>query len=237
MPGAVSKKGTALPSLFSWSAAISQPLHRQRALLKAFSVILKIDEIALRRFGETVRLPSLSFPSSMLKPLLVAGLCLVSAQQALAQETIYRCGNEYINDAALAKRKGCKPMEGGNITVIEGIKPQSAAPAPARSSSGSSSRGSGSRMDSPDQRARDSDARAILQSELAKARERLAQAKKAYANGEPEKQGIEGRNYQRYLDRVAELKAAQDRAESDVNSIQRELDRFVPSGGASNSAQ
>ena len=83
-------------------------------------------------------------------------------------------------------------------------------------------------MDNAAQRARDSDARAILEAELRKAEERLAEAKKAYANGEPEKQGIESRNYQRYLDRVAELKAAVTRAENDVAGIKRELDRLGP---------
>ena len=85
-------------------------------------------------------------------------------------------------------------------------------------------------MDSAAQRQRDSDARAILNTELRKAEERLADAQKAYANGEPEKQGIESRNYQRYLDRVAELKAAVGRAESDVEGIRRELARLPAAG-------
>jgi hypothetical protein len=60
-------------------------------------------------------------------------------------------------------------------------------------------------------------------------------ARKEYANGEPEKQGIESRNYQRYLDRVAELKAAVARAESDVAGIQRE-NRLPGSANAVGSA-
>lgn len=83
-------------------------------------------------------------------------------------------------------------------------------------------------MDNAAQRARDADARAILETELRRAEERLAEAQKAYANGEPEKQGIESRNYQRYLDRVAELKAAVARAESDVAGLRRELQRLGP---------
>ncbi|MDV7393777.1 hypothetical protein RZS08_20535, partial [Arthrospira platensis SPKY1] len=47
-----------------------------------------------------------------------------------------------------------------------------------------------------------------------------------YADGQPPKQGIEGRNHQRYLDRVAELRAAVNRAEADVTGIQRELERL-----------
>lgn len=171
--------------------------------------------------------------------LLPLGLSLVTVQQAIAQGAIYRCGNEYINDAAVAKRRGCKTMEGGNITIIEGTRPvASDAPRSApKSSSSSSARSSGSRIDTADQRARDSDARAILQAELRKAQDRLAQANEAYAGGAPEKEGIEGRNHQRYLDRVAELKAAKERAESDVSSISRELDRMGPANGGSNTAQ
>ena len=140
-----------------------------------------------------------------------------------AQERIFRCGNEYINNASDAKARGCKPMEGGNITIIQGTVPQAAA-AP-RAASGAAPR-STPRADSPEQRARDSDARQILEAELRKAEERLAQAQKAYAGGQPEKEGIESRNHQRYLDRVAELKAAVTRAESDVNGLKRELGRM-----------
>lgn len=152
-------------------------------------------------------------------------VCLVPVW---AQERIFRCGNEYTNNANEAKARGCKPMEGGNITTIQGTTPR-VAPAP-RAAAGSAPR-STVRSDSPEQRARDSDARQILEAELRKAEERLAQAQKAYAGGQPEKEGIESRNHQRYLDRVAELKSAVGRAESDVDSLKRELGRL--GGGAS----
>jgi hypothetical protein len=147
-----------------------------------------------------------------------------------AQERIYRCGNEYINNAQEAKARGCKLMEGGNLTIVQGTTPRAATNNSSASSgtprSSSSSGSAAPRNDSAEQRSRDSDARAILEAELRKAEERLAQATKAYANGEPEKEGIEGRNHQRYLDRVAELKAALARAESDVAGIKRELARL-----------
>lgn len=164
--------------------------------------------------------PSRSMPRL---PLILAALL---AAPAMAQDTIYRCGNEYINNAAVAKQRGCAPLQGGNVTVIEGTRPS---PAAAPRSSGASSGSSAPRVDNAAQRARDADARAILETELRRAEERLAEAQKAYANGEPEKQGIEGRNHQRYLDRVAELKAAVGRAESDVAGLRRELQRLGPS--------
>lgn len=168
-----------------------------------------------------------------LQALLLATACL----PALAQDRIYRCGNEYTNDAEVAKSRGCKPMDGGNITIIQGTAPQAPRPvvatAPRPATTQPAARTSGERVDSSEQRARDSDARAILEAELRKAQDRLAQAQKAYANGAPEKEGIESRNHQRYLDRVAELKASVTRAENDVAGIQRELSRF---GGASAAA-
>jgi len=46
-----------------------------------------------------------------------------------------------------------------------------------------------------------------------------------YKDGKPDQQGIESRNHQKYLDRVAELKAAIARTESDIVGIRRELGR------------
>jgi hypothetical protein len=166
----------------------------------------------------------------LLSRLLVLSALTVCLVPVWAQERIFRCGNEYTNNATEAKARGCKPMEGGNITIIQGNAPR-AAPAP-RATAGAAPRSPG-RADSPEQRARDSDARQILEAELRKAQERLAQAQKAYAGGQPEKEGIESRNYQRYLDRVAELKSSVARAESDVDSLKRELGRL--GGGAASS--
>ncbi len=78
------------------------------------------------------------------------------------------------------------------------------------------------RVDPAEQRARDSDARRILEDELRKEEDALAALQKEYNKGEPERQGNE-RNYQKYLDRTAELKASIARKESDIESIRREL--------------
>ncbi len=144
---------------------------------------------------------------------------------SLAQERIFRCGNEYTNNAVDAKARGCKPMEGGNITVIQGTKPATGANTPARQASGAQG---GARVDGVEQRSRDADARAILEAELKKAEARQAELRKEYNNGEPDKLGPETRNYQKYLDRVAEMKANLDRTESDIAGIRRELGRMSP---------
>ena len=82
-----------------------------------------------------------------------------------------------------------------------------------------------------EQKARDADARLILEAELKKAEARQAELLKEWNNGEPEKLGPEHRNHQKYLDRVAELKATIARNESDIAGIQRELGR-MPGGAA-----
>ena len=161
-----------------------------------------------------------------MKPvLLVLFACTLAAVNAQAQTRIYRCGNTYTNDAAEAAAKGCKLMEGGNVTVVEGTRVQTpvrVVASPSAPASGTASQ----RIDANDQRARDADARLILEAELKKAEDRHAQLLKEYNNGEPEKLGPETRNYQKYLDRVAELKAAITRNEADIAGIKRELSRL-----------
>jgi hypothetical protein len=145
---------------------------------------------------------------------------------APAAGQIYRCGNEYLNDAALAQSRGCQRVEGGYITVVPGTRvhrqearapSRSAAPAQgAAATPGATAQWSG----------RDNDARAILQDELKTAQERLAEQQRLYNNGEPEKLGPETRNYQLYLDRINELRQGINRYTSDIAGLQREIARL-----------
>ncbi len=149
---------------------------------------------------------------------------LASAGSAAWTQQVFRCSSpdgssEYINNAKDAQTRNCKPLVGGNVTVIQGTPVPKA---PARVAATAASGGQGS----AEQRARDSDMRVILEAELRKAEAKLAELQKEYNNGEPEKQGIEGRNYQRYLDRVAELKDSVARSQNDVASIKREISRL-----------
>jgi len=139
---------------------------------------------------------------------------------------VYRCGNEYLNDAALAQSRGCQLVEGGYITVVPGTRvhrpearalPRAAAPASgAAATPGATAQWPG----------RDNDARAILQDELKTAQERLAEQQRLYNNGEPEKLGPETRNHQLYLDRINELRQGINRYTSDVAGLQREIARL-----------
>ena len=62
----------------------------------------------------------------------------------------------------------------------------------------------------------------MLQSELRAAEERLGLAQKEFSNGQGERRGDE-RNYQKYLDRMAELKDNIARYEADVQALKREI--------------
>jgi len=145
-----------------------------------------------------------------------------------AQDRIYRCGNEYTNTVSEAQAKNCKLIAGGNVTVVQ--TPKSAART-------AGSPPAGQRVDSADQRSKDSDSRLILESELKKAEARQLELLKEYNNGEPERLGPETRNNQKYVDRVAELKAAIARNVSDIEGIRRELSRVNPASVAGSSAK
>jgi len=163
----------------------------------------------------------------------VSLLVSLMAGPALAQESaIYRCGNEYTNTKPDALTRGCKLVSGGNVTVVQGTRVPKPTTPRASTPSGPSSSGN-SRIESTEQKARDSDARLILQAELKKAQDRQEEMRKEYNNGEPEKRGEEVRNPQKYQDRVAELKANLARNESDIAGIRRELERLPPGASAS----
>lgn len=164
-------------------------------------------------------------------PIAAPLLALALVAGSHAQERMYRCDNNYYtNSTADPKARGCKPLEGGNVTVVQGTRPSAASVLPVKVAAATQA---GQRVDAGDQRSRDSDARQILESELKKAETRQAELAREYNNGEPDKQGGEARNYQKYIDRVAELKASLARNESDIAGIRRELGR---AGGASGTA-
>jgi len=135
---------------------------------------------------------------------------------------VYRCPNNLYTDALSAKEakdKGCKTLDGAPITVIQSTLPRGNGGAAARSDAATA------KVAADDQKARDADARRILEAELKKEEDALAELQKAYNNGQPERLGDE-RNYQKYQDRVDEMKAALTRKEADVAAIKRELAKF-----------
>ena len=155
-------------------------------------------------------------------------LCaILAAHAAWAQDRIYRCGNEYTNNATQARERGCKAVDGGNITVVQSPPRNNAgAAAGSKPAATATSPAGAPKVDNSAQRARDADARAIFEAELRKAQTRLADLQKEYNNGSPEKTALEMRNVQGYAEHTAELKANIARVESDIASIQREMGRL-----------
>lgn len=170
--------------------------------------------------AHTKALVSYPLPSRMKFGFSLLLLLVASATPALAQDRIYRCGNEYTNTVTEAQAKNCKLVSGGNVTVVPGARP------PNRPATANSPGQSQPRTEAAEQRAKDSDARLILESELKRAEVRQVELIKEYNGGVPEKLGPETRNNQKYLDRIAELKANMARNDSDVAGIRRELGRL-----------
>lgn len=170
-------------------------------------------------------------------PLLLAGAApWVPAQTSSSSGggTVYRCPGPPVlyTDAITAKEaqeKGCRTIEGAPITIVNTAKPR-----PVAGGSGSAPAASApprspeARVDPQTQRARDTDARKILEAELQREEQRLAEMKKEFNDGQPERLGSE-RNYAKYEERVADMKAAIARKEADIAAIKRELGKLPPS--------
>ncbi len=155
---------------------------------------------------------------------LLAPLLVLASLGAQAQGTVYRCPGPPVlyTDALSAKEahdKGCRTIEGTPITVVQTAKPRASAAAPS-----SEARSGEGRVDAGQQRVRDDERRRVLQTELRQAEERLASAQKEFAAGQ-ERRGDE-RNYQKYLDRMAELKDNVARYEADVQALKREISKL-----------
>jgi hypothetical protein len=172
-----------------------------------------------------------------LTPLILSATFVLVALPVSAQDTkpMYKCDVNgtmlYTNTLPDGRTQGCKIVEGGNVTIVQGTRPAAAGQQPVKVASASqTSSPGGAKVDATDQRSRDADARQILEAELKKAETRKLEIAREYNNGEPEKRGDEARNFQKYLDRVAELKASLARVDSDIAGIRRELGRV---GGAS----
>jgi len=149
---------------------------------------------------------------------------------ALAQDTIYRCGREYTNTPNDPVR--CERLADQAVTVISGVRP--AAPEPSVrlpvASGGLVSNGPRtppevSRTPPEQQVERDQLARSVLAQELVRARQLQASLLGEYRQGDPVRSAAEVQSPPKYQERVASLKAAIERTERDIDSLQRELAR------------
>ena len=147
-------------------------------------------------------------------PSIIAALVLACGT-AHAEQDLYKCVDERGNVTFLntGATKGCTRL------AVDPVVIPRANNAPSKATATPSNF---PKVDTSTQKARDNDRRRILEDELRDKEARLADLRRDYNNGEPERQGNE-RNYQRYLDRKDRLKEDVARAESDVASIRSEL--------------
>ena len=163
----------------------------------------------------------------MTRPLSV--MLLLSSVLALqftpvhAESDIFLCDDghgskEYKNTGAT---KGCKKIDLPGLTTIPGIprRPTAASTAAVRPSG---SPPDFPRVDGVVQKARDNDRKQILLDEMRTEEQKLADLRKEFNNGEPERRGNE-RNYAKYQERVAMLKDELARTEKNIEALKREV--------------
>ena len=159
--------------------------------------------------------------------IVLAGLALHNGAQA--QGSVYKCvddqGRVEFTDSA---RRGCKALDLPGYAPpppprasapIPAVRPMSPGPAAAVSPA------SFPRVDTAQQRARDDDRREILNDELRIEQKKLADLRRDFNKGEPERQGNE-RNYAKYQERVASMRDEIGRTERNIEALQREISKI-----------
>jgi len=143
------------------------------------------------------------------------------ASAAAAQAQIYKCeppgGSVEYTD--INRGRHCKLMDLPGLMVpapTRRVTPSPRNPQPVAAP------GDFPRVDSNEQKARDADRRGILEEELKAEMQKLAELRREFANGEPERRGDE-RNYAKYQERVAGLRDSISRSEKNVDALKREI--------------
>ena len=171
---------------------------------------------------------NLRLAGSMVACAMAAGLAFHPV--ARADSTVYKCvdknGRVEFTDI---NKSGCKALDlPGYIPAPPQAARPNPAPSPAVTMRQGAPRPAGAspsnfpRVDTSTQRARDDDRREILNEELRAEEKKLADLKRDFNNGEPERQGNE-KNYAKYQERVAGMRDDIGRAEKNVEAIKREI--------------
>lgn len=150
-------------------------------------------------------------------------LAAVAAGYAHAQSEVYLCvdenGKKEYKNTGLTK--GCKKVDLPGITMIP-APPKRAVTQAAASKPAASTPADFPKVDGGTQKARDNDRKQILLDEMKSEEQKLANLKKEFNNGEPERHGDE-RNYAKYQERVATMKEDIDRTEKNIDALKREI--------------
>lgn len=145
----------------------------------------------------------------------------VAGGSAHAQSEVFLCVDEYGKKEYknTGATKGCKKIDLPSLTMVPAPPKRAVQTVAAKSSSSPSDF---PKIDSNTQKARDSDRKQILQDEMRIEEEKLANLKKEFNNGEPERRGDE-RNYAKYQERVASMQEDISRSEKNIEALKREL--------------
>jgi hypothetical protein len=157
---------------------------------------------------------------------------LAATPTARAQATVYKCVDEQGRiEFTDTSRRGCKaldlpgliPAPPRRVAPAAPALPQQGTPAPRASSAQTPAAPAAfPRVDTSAQRVRDNDRREILNDELRSEEKRLADLRRDFNGGEPERQGNE-RNYAKYQERVAHMRDDLNRTERNIEALKREL--------------
>jgi len=139
-----------------------------------------------------------------------------------AQSEVYLCvddsGKKEYKNTGLTK--GCKKVDLPGITMIPA--PPKKPVAQTASMKSASSPADFPKVDGGTQKTRDNDRKQILLDEMKSEEQKLANLKKEFNDGEPERQGGE-RNYAKYQERVAGMKDDIARTEKNIEALKREI--------------
>lgn len=142
---------------------------------------------------------------------------------ASAQAQIYRCvdaaGRPLYTDSKVGK---CQLIDTGPTPPPSASAQIPAPRGPTAINAPSAAPANFPRVDNAQQKARDAERREILSDELRIEEQKLADLKKEFNNGEPERQGNE-KNYAKYQERVASMREDISRTERNVEALRREI--------------
>jgi hypothetical protein len=161
-------------------------------------------------------------------PRLILVAVLAAHGGVWADSVVYKCvdknGRVEFTDT---NKPGCKVLDLPGYVSTPAPIPRAAPAVTMRQGSGRPAAASPNpagfpRVDTATQRARDDDRRAILEDELRGEERKLADLKRDFNNGEPERQGNE-KNYAKYQERVAQMRDNIGRSEKNIEALKREI--------------
>lgn len=149
----------------------------------------------------------------------------------IARAEVYRCNEDgeivFSNSPASARQKNCVRVKApapvrSQLPRDESVRLSRPAPSENLRPTSSPSPNAFPKVDASTQKFRDNDRAAILDEERRKESSVVADLKREFNNGAPERRAEE-RDQQKYLERVEKLRQGISRAEANVKSLEREL--------------